>query len=90
MAALAAAAAAGNGAAAAAAAANISGGIGGSTGPPGQQQNVYEIAALTQELDTLQLTTRVRELLSSSNICQKVIQLRFLLSFDLAFEQLGK
>ena len=37
-----------------------------------QQQNVYELAALTQDMDTLQLTTRIRELLSSNNICQKV------------------
>ena len=37
-----------------------------------QQQNVYELAALTQDMDTLQVTTRIRELLSSNNLCQKV------------------
>ncbi len=56
-AAMAAAAAAGGGAA------SPGGGLG---------QNIYEVAALTQELDTMQLTTRIRERLAANNICQKV------------------
>ena len=39
-----------------------------STGP----NSIYEMAALTQELNTLQLTTRVRETLAANNIGQKV------------------
>ena len=38
----------------------------------GASSNVYEIAALTQELDTMQLTLRVKDVLSSNNIGQKV------------------
>ena len=34
--------------------------------------SIYEMAALTQELNTLQLTTKVREVLSTHNIGQKV------------------
>jgi len=43
-------------------------GVGGPFGP----NSIYEIAALTQELNTLQLTTRVREVLASNNIGQKM------------------
>ncbi len=39
---------------------------------PGGPNSIYEIAALTQELNTLQLTTRVRETLAANNIGQKV------------------
>ena len=41
-------------------------------GAAGLGQNIYEVAALTQELDTMQLTLRVKEVLVSNNICQKV------------------
>ncbi|TRY70911.1 hypothetical protein TCAL_07523 [Tigriopus californicus] len=37
----------------------------------GASSNVYEIAALTQELDTMLLTQRVKEVLASSNVGQK-------------------
>lgn len=42
-------------------------------GAAGLGQNIYEVAALTQELDTMQLTSKVRETLAANNICQKVI-----------------
>lgn len=45
----------------------------GANRPPGPN-SIYEIAALTQELNTLQLTTRVRETLAANNIGQKVGQ----------------
>eukprot|EP00095_Tigriopus_kingsejongensis_P003553 maker-scaffold800_size95497-snap-gene-0.6 protein:Tk03553 transcript:maker-scaffold800_size95497-snap-gene-0.6-mRNA-1 annotation:"homeobox protein cut isoform x8" len=38
----------------------------------GASSNVYEIAALTQELDTMQLTQRVKEVLAASNVGQKL------------------
>ena len=41
-------------------------------GAAGLGQNIYEVAALTQELDTMQLTLRVKEVLTTNNICQKV------------------
>ena len=34
--------------------------------------NLYEMAALTSELDTMQITTRVKEVLLSHNVGQKV------------------
>ena len=37
--------------------------------------SIYEMAALTQEINTQQLTTRVREALSANNIGQKVRKL---------------
>lgn len=46
----------------------------------GASSNVYEIAALTQELDTMLLTQRVKEVLASSNVGQKVIKRRQILS----------
>ena len=41
-------------------------------GAAGLGQNIYEVAALTQEMDTMQLTLRVKEVLTANNICQKV------------------
>jgi hypothetical protein len=38
-----------------------------------QQPSVYEMAALTQDLDTQLITTRIKEALLANNIGQKVI-----------------
>jgi hypothetical protein len=52
------------------------GGGGGGLSPKGgilpPQHNVYEMAALTQDLDTQLITTKIKETLLANNIGQKV------------------
>lgn len=51
----------------------VAAGAGGALGgAPAPTQSLYEMAALTQEIDTQALTTKVKELLLANNLGQKV------------------
>ena len=48
-------------------------GPGGSPGANAPAPSLYEMAALTHELDTQAVTTKVKEILLANNVGQKVI-----------------
>ena len=51
---------------------------GGPNGPTGPgMPNLYEMAALTTEMDTQAVTTKVKEVLLANNVGQKVIEKLF-------------
>ena len=56
---------------------------GGPNGPTGPgMPNLYEMAALTTEMDTQAVTTKVKEVLLANNVGQKVIEKLFSIFLD--------